>query len=88
MNSIEIFRLLIKQANQETKDNFIIKAAEISRISMIEILLNNQANVEARLNIDMTRLNKLISAVGPHLALEIVSKSCLSWALERNSINF
>ena len=85
-NSLEIFSFLIKQASQETKDNFMINASEINQISKIEILLKNEANVEARLNIDMTHLNKLILALGPPLATEVVNKSCLSWALERNSV--
>ena len=48
---------------------------------MIEILLDNKANAEAR-NVDKNRLNAAFWLFGPHFANEIVNRSCLEIALK------
>ena len=50
---------------------------------MIEILLDNKANAEAR-NVDKNRLNAAFWLFGPHFANEIVNRSCLEIALKHN----
>ena len=80
-NSVEMFKLLIKEANQKTKANLLIEAAYHNRISMIEILLDNEANADARY-LDMTRLSALTWVFGPQLANEMANRSCLEIALK------
>ena len=82
-NSVEMFKLLIKEANQKTKANLLIEAAYHNRISMIEILLDNEANADARY-LDMTRLSALTWVFGPQLANEMANRSCLEIALKDN----
>ena len=82
-NSEEMFNLLIKEANQFTKDDLLIQATEREQIKMIEMLLDNEANAEAR-NVDKNRLNAASWLFGPHLTNEIVGRSCLEIALKDN----
>ena len=86
MNLVEMFKLLTKHVNQETKDYFIVEASYSNSIEITEILLNCGANVEARHKYEPMPAN-LMPVLGANFVLELCSKSCLSWAVEENFVD-
>ena len=47
-NLIDVLEVMIKQANQDTKDGYILYAVETNQINIVEILLKSGANVDTK----------------------------------------
>ena len=47
-NLIEVLEVMIKQANQDTKDGYILYAVETNQIDIVKILLKSGANVDTK----------------------------------------